>query len=145
MSFLYEKVGEENLELIESLGFKDWGMKSLLCYPNQKWCIDKDNKVYFVPIGSFRGESPFYADMSYLGKIIRLEIHENTVDVNKVVLAIDRIQIPKSVWGSKEEVLGVALEACKQYVLGKAVINNLMVEVNVAKEPECVEVDYNGR
>ncbi len=145
MSFLYEKVGEENLKLFEEICFKDWSERPIPCIPNGEWCIDKLNDSYFVSIGSFRGETPHYADLSYKGRIVRLETSRFLSNSGIMEYVIKRIFIPRSIWEYKEDIIKKIIEASEAYFRGKSKDRNLKVEVSFENEAECVEADYNGR
>jgi hypothetical protein len=145
MSFSYEKVGEENLNLFKGICFRDWNEKPIACIPNGEWCIDKLNNVYFVSIGSFRGETPHYADLSYKGRIVRMETSRFISDSGIMEYAIKRILIPNSIWEYKEDILQKIIEASETYFCGKSIGNDMKVEITIENEAECVEADYNGR
>lgn len=145
MSFSYEEVGNENLELLKSLCFKDWSEKPIICYAGREWCIDRSIPAYFTPIGSFRGETPDYADLCYKGRMVRMETSEGKTASNSIIYKINKISIPKSIWDSKDDILRIIVEASKVYILGNIIHKNCNVEVIIAAEPEEVEVDYNGR
>ncbi len=145
MSFIYEKVGEDNLKLMEEICFRNWDKEPIPCIPSRMWCIDRENSVIFVPIGSFRGETPHYADLSYKGRVVRLETSSYINDSNVVSCVIKRMYIPKSIWTDKKDIVRKTVDACEAYFIGKSIAKDLKVEVTFENEAECVEVDYNGR
>lgn len=148
MGFVYEEVGEENRELWESIGWRDWGENPLRYYKTKQWAIDREQQVYMQPIGGYI-DMPDYHDISYKGRIIRLEIGsrgrgtlETGFDMNWIIF---RIYIPKSVWEDRKEILKAIEEAFGVYraAHNEEDVNSISVEISC--EPECVEVDYNGR
>lgn len=46
MGFVYEEVGEENRELWESIGWKDWGEKPKQFLKCRDWIIDRERGIY---------------------------------------------------------------------------------------------------
>ena len=145
MSFSYEEVGKENLELLNSLEFRSWDNEPIICYPGREWCLDKSISAFLVPIGSFRGETPYYVDLSYMGRIIRMETSEGMSAPDSFIFKINKRSIPESIWKNKEEIIRVIAEASKEYAFGILLDKNCNVNVTIACEPDCVEVDYNGR
>ncbi len=148
MSFVYEEVGEENKAIWESIGWKNWSGNPLGSYKRQQWSIDKERKIYLVKIGGYI-DMPKYWDMSYEGRIIRMEVvggakgNRNTgVVFNWKIM---KINIPQSLWEKRKDVI-------KEITNAASVVRNLTpiekviaINVEVLCEPECVEVDYNGR
>ncbi|MCM1081871.1 MAG: hypothetical protein NC393_01820 [Clostridium sp.] len=76
MAFVYERVGEENRELWESIGWKNWGGESLIFFKQREWCIDREKEAYLQRIGGYI-DMPDYYDLSYKGRIIRMEVDYN--------------------------------------------------------------------
>ena len=148
MAFVYEKVGEENRELWESIGWKDWVEEPIEFARSREWSIDRGREVYMQPIGRFI-DMPNYHDLAYKGKIIRMEVvsrgsGSRLVGFNKV-WDIYKIYIPKSIWNDKDKILQMIKEAFSVYRGGtdEKFINSISAEISC--EPKCVEVDYNGR
>ena len=149
MGFIQEEVGEENRELWESIGWKDWGENRLVqFFKSKKWSIDRERQIYMQPIGSFR-DTPYYYDLAYKGRIIRMEaVSEGNGTIMtgfNVVHDIYRIYIPQSIWEEKEEILQVIKESFLVYRAAARESEINSITVNIQCEPECVEVDYNGR
>ena len=149
MGFVYEEVGEENRELWESIGWKDWGEKTpKQFFKGRMWSIDRERQIYMQPIGRFR-DTPYYYDLAYKGRIIRMEVvskGNGTIAIGfNVVHDIYRIFIPQSIWEEKEKILQAIKESFLVYrsAAGESEIKSIIV--NIQSEPECVEVDYNGR
>lgn len=148
MGFVYEKVGEENRELWESIGWKDWGESPIPFCPITKWSIDKEQQIYMQPIGGYI-DMPDYHDLAYKGIIIRMEViprgnGTRATGFNKVWI-INRIYIPKSIFEEKEQILEVIKESFSVYRGGTAESRVKSISVKISCEPECVEMDYNGR
>lgn len=148
MAFVYEEVGEKNRELWESIGWKDWGENPIAFFKTNEWSIDRERHIYMQPIGGFI-DTPDYHDLAYKGKIIRMEVvsrgNGNRANGFNMDWTIKRICIPKSIWTDRNEVLKVIKEAFLVDRGGheERFINSISVEISC--EPECVEVDYNGR
>ncbi len=148
MGFVYEKVGEENRELWESIGWKNWGKKTIEFCSITHWVVNKEQKVYMQPIGGFI-DMPDYHDLAYQGKIVRMEVISHGSGSRRdgfhKVWSINKIYIPKSIWNDKDKILQVIKEAFSVYRggTGEEFINSITVEISC--DPECVEVDYNGR
>lgn len=147
MGFVYEKVGKENEELWNSIGWKNWSGEPKHYIDATKWCIDKEREIYLLAIGSFRFETPIYFDMAYKYRIIRMDIRdyskENGETSPQLVYRIDRMRIPKAVWEDRDDIIMSAKEAFTVHGFRNGRVK--MVEVEMNCEPECVEVDYNGR
>ena len=148
MSFVYGEVGEENRELWESIGWKDWGENPIAFFKTNEWSIDRERHIYMQPIGGFI-DTPDYHDLAYKGKITRMEVvsrgsGSRLAGFNKV-WDIYKICIPKSIWNDKDKILQMIKEAFSVYRGGtdEKYINSISVEISC--EPECVETDYNGR
>ena len=113
-----------------------------------KWCIDKEREIYLLEIGSYRfGESPDYFDLAYKNRIVRMDIGHynkgNSETGPHLVYRIERMRIPKAIWEDRDEITKSAKEAFMVYGFRNSGVK--MVEVKMNCEPECVEVDYNGR
>lgn len=148
MAFVYEEVGEENRELWESIGWKDWGESPIPFCSITKWSIDRERQIYMQPIGGYI-DMPDYHDLAYKGIIIRMEVipkgnGTRATGFNKV-WTINRIYIPKSIWEKREAILRAIKEAFSVYRGGTAESRVKSISVEISCEPECVEVDYNGR
>ncbi len=149
MAFVYEKVGEENKVLWEALGWKDWGRDIVKFFLGKYWAVDKDRNIYMLAIGGFR-DMPDYYDLSYKGVIVRMEVIQvgdgsrDTGGFN-MVWNVKRIYIPKSIWDEKEEVLLTIKEAFRVFRARHSIDMVKSISVEIQCEPECVEVDYNGR
>lgn len=148
MSFVYEEVGEENKELWESIGWKDWFCNSFRFYKGRHWSVDKERKIYLMGIGGYI-DMPEFWDMSYEGRIIRMEVAGKAKGNNSTGVVFNwkimRINIPKSLWGKKQDII-------EQIIKAASVVRNLTpiekviaINVEILCEPECVGVDYNGR
>lgn len=149
MGFVYEEVGEENRELWESIGWKNWVEIPIGFARSREWSVDSERQIYMQPIGKFR-DMPNYHDLAYKGRIVRMEISSSGSSGNRVtgfdmLWNIYHIFLPKSIWEEREEVLKAIKEAFLVYRGGHEEdgINSISVEIKC--EPECVEVDYNGR
>lgn len=148
MGFVYEEVGEENRELWESIGWKNWWKKPIAFARSREWAIDREREVYMQPIGGYI-DMPDYHDLSYKDRIVRMAVFgrgsgSRKTGVNKV-WDIYEIDIPKSIWDDKDKIVQMIKEAFSVYRGGtdEKFINSISVEISC--EPECVEVDYNGR
>ncbi len=73
MSFVYEEVGENNRELWNSIGWKNWGNDPMFFSKTRRWSIDKEKNEYLIAIGGYI-DMPTYYDFSYDGRIIRMEV-----------------------------------------------------------------------
>ncbi len=147
MAFVYEEVGEENRELWESLGWKDWDESEGCFFKTGKWCIDREKEAYLRYAGQYR-DTPFYYDLSYKGRIIRMEetcrIDTSREEGNIIPWKIKGIKIPKSVWEEKDNIIQMIIEAFTAVKRGNPTRKVLSVTVEIQDEPECVEADYNG-
>lgn len=147
MGFVYEEVGKQNEELWNSIGWQNWSGEPKFYIDETKWCIDKEREIYLLAIGSFRFETPYYFDMAYKCRIIRMDIwnfsKENGETDPDLVYRIDRMRIPKAIWEDRDEITKSAKEAFMVYGFRNSGVK--MVEVEMNCEPERVEVDYNGR
>ncbi|MCH5263933.1 MAG: hypothetical protein J1F42_13570 [Lachnospiraceae bacterium] len=149
MGFVYEEVGEENRELWESIGWKDWLKSPMPFCPVYEWCIDKEQQIYMQAIGRFR-DMPDYYDLFYKDRIVRMEISAEGSSGTRAIgfnmsWNVYRIYIPKSIWKERTEILK-AIEAAFHVDRGghaEDLINSISVQISC--EPECVEVDYNGK
>ena len=148
MSFVYGEVGEENRELWESIGWKNWVEEPIEFCSIIHWVIDREREVYMQPIGGFI-DMPNYHDFAYQSKIIRMEVvsrgsGSRLAGFNKV-WDIYKIYIPKSIWDDKDKILQMIKEAFSVYRGGtdEMFINSISAKISCA--PECVETDYNGR
>ena len=72
MAFVYEKVREEDKELFYSIGWKKWDLEPVT--RTFEWCIDKENKIYMRGAGGGMHDLPYYYDMCYGNRIIRIEM-----------------------------------------------------------------------
>ena len=45
MAFVYEEVGEENRELWESIGWKNWSGNPFGFYKRRQWSIEKERYI----------------------------------------------------------------------------------------------------
>ncbi len=148
MGFVYEEVGEENRELWESIGWKDWVKNPIDFCSIVHWAIDRENKVYMQPIGSFI-DTPEYYDLAYKGRIVRMEILEHGDGTRSkgfnILWDVHRICIPQSIWEYKSEILKAVFESFKvcRGVIPEDKVKSISVEINCT--PECMEEDYNGR
>ena len=146
MAFVYERVGEENEKLWKEIGWRDWGNDLIGFYAKSRWCADKERGVYMLPIGSFRGETPYYFDLAYRKVIIRMERGDegSIIDSeNGLYFRIDRIYISKSIWNYRDDICECIKEAFTAQ--GRRFDGDMKVDVEINCEPECVETDYNGK
>ncbi len=147
MAFVYEEVGEENRELWESIGWRNWGRNKLPFFKSRKWSIDRDREVYLQGIGGYI-DMPCYYDLSYKGRIIRMEkscrVNTSRVEGSTVPWIIEGIKIPKSIWEEKDNIIQMIREAFAAIKIGNPARKVLSVTVEIQGEPECVEADYNG-
>ena len=90
-----------------------------------------------LPIGCYRHETPDYFDLAYKKIVVRTEI------TRYQGASIDRICIPVSVWEYRDDICKCIKDALVAY--GKMYDQNLEIDVKFNCNPECVEVDYNGR
>ena len=148
MSFVYEEVGEENKELWESIRWKDCFGDALRFYKGGYWSVDKEKNIYLVEIGHYI-DTPYFWDMSYEGKIIRMEIaggamgNKNTgVTFNWKIM---KINIPKSLWEKREDVVKQIINAASVVRKLAQIEKVIAINVKILCEPECVELDYNGQ
>ncbi len=148
MAFVYEEVGENNRKLWNSIGFKTWAEDPMRFSETKCWSIDKEKKEYLVGIGGFI-DTPTYYDFSYDGKIVRMEVFCRGEGNRKEGVVfnwkINRMYIPKSVWNQKVEVVQEIVKAFSVFInlVPPELVKGVNVEIRC--EPECVEVDYNGR
>lgn len=148
MSFVYEMVGEENRELWESIGWKNQFKGKKYFYKKSYWSYDKDRDIFLVEIGGYI-DLPDYWDLSYRGRIVRMEVGEIIEeDLDAEVTfrwRIRNIYIPQSIWDEKEKVLSAISEAFsifRRHIPAEQ-IREIIVEILC--KPTCVEGDYNGR
>ena len=73
MSFVYEMVGEENRELWESIGWKNWFAKSLIFNKKGYWSYDLQREIYLVEIGRYI-ETPRYWDMVLCQDLVQIKM-----------------------------------------------------------------------
>ena len=149
MGFVYEEVGEENRELWESIGWKDWGERTpKQFFKGRMWSVDREHHIYMQPIGGFR-DMPDYYDLAYKGRIVRMEIKEEGSGDRgtgfNMRWNVCRINVPKSIWEEKEEILQAIKESFLVYRAAARESEINSITVNIQCEPECVEVDYNGK
>ena len=148
MSFVYEMVGEENKELWESLGWKNWGEKPLIFSKRRHWSRNKQRNIFLIVIGGYI-DMPEYYDMCYKGRIIRMEVVDaSTGELYTGVTflwKIENIYIPKSIWQDKDDILSAIADAFSVYtnLVPENKVEGISVEIEC--EPTCVEADYNGR
>lgn len=143
MGFLCEKISEEDLDLFNRIGFKNWNCKLLDSDSVDYWCIDREKSIFFVNSGSFRYEDDEFYDLSYLSKIVRtiMVVTVNPEEGKKTFL-IKKITIPKSIWSKRDDIIFTIKEAI--YAYGN-VVERFSIEIKFECEPELVEKDYNGR
>lgn len=146
MAFVNEEVGEENKELWNSIGWKDWGETPINFHKSRERCIDKERNIFMLPIGRFI-DTPFYCDLAYKGIIVRMERGSGNKlkDGFDLVWIIGHIYIPKSIWNEKEDILQIIKEAFGVYRAGHKIEKVKSITVEFYYEPECVEADYNGK
>ncbi|MDE6387401.1 MAG: hypothetical protein K2L82_06320 [Lachnospiraceae bacterium] len=149
MGFVYEEVGEENRELWESIGWKDWGEKKTVGYfKTNYWVIEKERHIYMQPIGGFI-DMPNYHDLSYKERIIRMEVIDKgngTIETGfNISWDICHINIPKSVWEERDKIIQAIKEAFMVYRAGHGEEDINSISTTISGKPKCVEVDYNGR
>ena len=149
MSFVFEKFGDDR-EFWSELCFRDWWLREMFFSKNRHWCADREREIYFLPIGSFRDETPNFYDLSYKRRIIRMEVEEGVENEGdderpryNLFFKVEKISIPNSVWNEASEILGEIEESF--YTFGSSLINVAKVSVSINCEPECIEKDYNGR
>lgn len=148
MAFVYEEIGEENRELWNSIGFRDWGKEPMGFVKSSCWAIDKEKKEYLAAIGGYI-DMPTYYDFSYDGKIVRMEVfclgEGNRKEGAVFNWKIKKMYIPKSLWNQKDEVVQEVISAFSVFInaFPPELVKGVNVEVRC--EPECVEVDYNGK
>lgn len=149
MGFVYEEVGEENRELWESIGWKNWGERPIEFYKKTEWVIDRERNIFMQPIGGGFRDMPFYYDLAYKGRIVRTEAL-SWADINdeqrrNVFWNINKILIPQSLWNEKKTVITLVKEAFLANNCGISPDRIKSINVNLPNEAQCVEVDYNGR
>ena len=148
MAFVYEEVGEENKEIWESIGWKNWSGNPLGSYKRQQWSIDKERKIYLVNIGGYI-DMPDFWDMSYEGRIVRMEVAGRGIGNNSTGVIFNwkimKINIPKSLWEKRQDVVEQIINAASVVRCLTPLEKVKAINVEVLCEPECVEVDYNGR
>ena len=148
MAFVYEEVGEENRELWESIGWKNWSGNPFGFYKRRQWSIEKERKIYLVRIGGYI-DMPEYWDMSYKGRIVRMEVVGGGKGNNSTGVIFNwkimKINIPKSLWEIRQDVVKQIIKAASVVRCLTPIENVVDINVEVLCEPECVEVDYNGR
>ena len=145
MSFVYEEVGEENKEIWESIGWKDCFDNELGFYKERQWSIDKEKNIYLVKIGGYI-DTPKFWDMSYDGRIV--VIGRTKGNNSKCVIfnwMIMKINIPKSLWEKRQDIVEQIINAASVVRSTAPLEKVININVEVLCEPECVEVDYNGR
>ena len=143
MSFVFEKVGN-NKELWTNIGFRDPELKVIPYSKYHLWCADITHDSYLFQVGSLRADAPRYFDLSYKMRIIRIavaEIIETRETGAGYIYRVQRITIPRSVWEERSEIIKIIEESVNTSV--HAV--NTVASVKMNCEPECVEMDYNGR
>ncbi|MFG6327525.1 MAG: hypothetical protein K1W00_11815 [Lachnospiraceae bacterium] len=148
MAFIYEEVGEENRELWESIGWKNWSGNPLGFYSERQWSIDKERNIYLVRVGGYI-DMPIFWDMSYEGRIIRMEVAGKAKGNNSTGVVFNwkimKINIPKSLWGKKQDIVEQITNAVSVVRCLTPLEKVIAINVEMRCEPECVEVDYNGR
>lgn len=148
MAFIYGKVGEENRELWESIGWKNWGDEKMTFSRHDRWSADKERNIYMQPIGGFI-DMPDYYDLFFEGRIVRMEVfcwtQGNRAEGVVFCWKIKRIYIPKSIWNKKEQVIHEINNSFKVVHNLTPIENVKEINVEIQCEPECVEVDYNGK
>lgn len=148
MGFVYEKVREEDRELWESLGWKGWDGQELLFSKYDFWSIDREQNSYLIAIGGYI-DMPTYYDFSYRNKIVRLEVfcktEGNRVEGGVFNWKIKKMYIPKSIWDEKEQIMQGVINAFSVVNNGIPIEKTIGITVEIQCEPDCVEVDYNGK
>lgn len=148
MAFVYEEVGEKNRELWNLIGLKNWAKEPMLFSKTRYWAIDKEKCEYLVAIGGYI-DMPNYYDFSYDGKIVRMEVfclgEGNRKEGAVFNWKIKKMYIPKSLWNQKDEVVQEVISAFSVFINAFPRERVKAVNVEIKCEPECVEVDYNGR
>ena len=143
MSYVFEKVGK-NKELWTKIGFRDLELEKIPYSKYLFWCSDKKNSIFLFHVGNNRGDTPNYFDLSYKMRIIRIAVVES-IEAGETraesIYNIKRISIPKPVWEERAEILKNIEESMNEAVHAL----KLDVHVKICCEPECVDVDYNGR
>ena len=148
MAFVYEEIGEENRKLWNSIGFKNWAEDPMWFFESKRWSIDREKREYLVAIGGYI-DMPTYYDFSYDGKIVRMEVSGggkgNRKEGATFNWKINKMSIPKSIWNQKDEIVQDVIKAFSVFTnaFPPELVKGVSVEVRC--EPECVEVDYNGR
>ncbi len=145
MGFVYEKVKKEEQKLWKSIGFRDWSNQILGYFEGIIWFCNRERGIYIQEIGSFRGETPDYVDMSYKNRIIRMDVQDRSVLINEKdrvkIFKVKAIWIPKSVWNDKEDIINTIKEAFSVYKYGQIISSEVIIDCDA----ECVEADYNGK
>lgn len=149
MSYVFEEVGD-NRELWDDICFRDWVFDKLVFIDIRHWCADKERDIYLYPIGNFRGEEPYFYDLSYKHRIIRMEVDERVEKTGDTAhpkadlsFSVDKISIPNSVWDEAPEILREIEESIYRHGVSRINVGKVSVSINC--EPERVETDYNGR
>ena len=143
MSYVFEKVGK-NKELWTTIAFRDLELEKIPYSKYLFWCADKKNSIFLFQIGNNRGDTPNYFDLSYKMRIVRIAVVES-IEAGETraesIYNIQRISVPKSVWEERDEILKNIEESMNENFHSL----KLDVHVKIRCEPECVDVDYNGR
>ena len=92
---------------------------------------------------------PEYWDMSYKGRIVRMEVVGGGKGNNSTGVIFNwkimKINIPKSLWEIRQDVVKQIIKAASVVRCLTPLEKVVDINVEVLCEPECVEVDYNGR
>ena len=149
MAFVYEEVGEENRELWESIGWKDWGKDPISFMGTRHWSIDKEHNIFMLPIGCFI-DTPYYYDLAFKCRIVRMVglRSDSSGDLKNgfdLVWRIGHIYIPKSLWNERSNVVQAIKESFSVYRGGHKIEKVKSITVELCCEPECVETDYNEK
>ncbi len=145
MAFVYEQARKEDAILWHSIKFRQWGNQLLGFTGKEQWFCDRERGIYVLQVGSFRGDTPYYIDMSYKNRIIRMDVEKRMNYINEngshCIFEVQAIRIPKSVWNDKEDIINAIKEAFSVYRNEWIISSEAVIDC----EAECVEKDYNGK
>lgn len=92
---------------------------------------------------------PKYYDLSYYSRIVRMEVFCWTEGNRQEGVVFDwrikKIYIPKSIWENREQIIDEIRNAFSVAHKLTPIENVKAINVEIQCEPECVEVDYNGK
>ena len=116
MGFIFEKVPEEDWELYNAMGFKNcFGKNMLRADKYTWWCADRERNAYLVGIGGGYQDMPYYYDLWWNGRIIRMEISKRFLKNSNggidVIWYVHSIPISEEIWKFKDDVLEMIHEA----------------------------------